>query len=404
MSKPTASTRSLLTKILSIAVMTLVMLIPLAMIKDRISERESTMDAGISEVESSWGGTQTVSGPRIAYSEDDNTAEHNMVERSLYPALVKYDSDISSQTLHRSIYDVTVYTAGFHITGSFRMGEETREVTDFRVVLDLSDLRGIQGGASLKIGGREYEFRAEGRSSIAADVINEWNESGEETVPYEIDLTVRGSELLMFKPVGGITEASMTSDCTTPSFTGDFLPAERDVRDDGFTAGWIVSQINRGDPESSTFGVRLIQPVTQYQQSSRSAKYAILIILLVFLAGLFVEFMTGREINVVQYIVIGLSLVLFYSLLLAFSEFMAFGWSYLIATVMTAGALAAYFRAILKDRSAWMLSALVALAYAVSYVLLQMETFAFLTGTLILFALLCVIMYYTRNLSDSASD
>ena len=128
-------------------------------------------------------------------------------------------------------------------------------------------------------------------------------------------------------------------------------------------------------------------------------KYGILIILLVFIAGLILELAGKRQINLIQYLVIGLSLVLFYALVLSFSEFMAFGTAYALAAAMTTLALLVYFRGILRDRSAYLLVALVALAYIVSYVLVQMETYALLSGTLILFLLLAVVMYFTRDLN-----
>ena len=193
----------------------------------------------------------------------------------------------------------------------------------------------------------------------------------------------------------------MRGDCPSPSFCGDFLPSEREVGDQGFSARWVVSKVNRDRPESTQFGVRMINGVSAYQQTTRSAKYGILIILLVFIAGLAVEWVTRKEINLVQYVVIGLSLVLFYALLLSFSEFMRFGTAYLLAAGLTVTALTGYFRGILRDRTGWLLGALVALMYLVNYVLLQMETYALLTGTLILFALLCGIMYFTRNLTRS---
>ena len=142
----------------------------------------------------------------------------------------------------------------------------------------------------------------------------------------------------------------------------------------------------------------MIQPVTQYQQTERSAKYGLLIIFLVFIAGFILELVTKKDINLLQYIVIGCSLVLFYSLLLAFSEFMAFSWSYLIAAGMTVLALGGYFLGILKDKFAYILTALVALAYGISYILLQMDTYAYLAGTIVLFVLLTVVMYFTKDL------
>jgi inner membrane protein len=222
---------------------------------------------------------------------------------------------------------------------------------------------------------------------------------GKTVLPFRLTYRVRGSSSLMVKPYGEITEVRMHSNCPDPSFTGDFLPSEREVGEEGFTARWSVSKINRGDPDDTSFGVNLLKGVTQYQQTTRSAKYGILIILLVFVAGLALELTGKKSINLVQYLVIGLSLVLFYALVLAFSEFMPFVVAYSLSALMTVGALFFYFRGILRDHSAWLLTCLVAVAYLLSYILIQMETYALIAGTLVLFALLAGVMYLTRNLN-----
>ena len=217
-------------------------------------------------------------------------------------------------------------------------------------------------------------------------------------------MKINGSESLFFRPAGNLTTVEMTSDYPNPSFTGDFLPVEREVGENGFTARWEVSQITMSSPTTGGFGVRLIEPVTQYRQSERALKYGILVIFLIFFAGFAVEMISKKPINYIQYLVIGASLVLFYALLLAFSDFLSFGLSYLIAAAMTTCALGAYFIAIVKGKWAYILTALVAIAYLVIYILLQMETFAFLAGTLLLFAILCLVMYLTRNLQNGASE
>jgi inner membrane protein len=172
---------------------------------------------------------------------------------------------------------------------------------------------------------------------------------------------------------------------------------ERNISENGFTARWQVSQITLASITSDRFGVRLVKPVTQYRQTERSIKYGLLVIFLIFIAAFAVEMISKKPISLIQYMVVGASLVLFYALLLAFSDFLSFGLSYLIAAVMTSGALGAYFGAIVKSKWAYLLTGLVAAAYAVIYILLQMETFAFLTGTLLLFAILCVVMRLTRG-------
>ena len=411
---------SLPVKILLMGIVALLMLIPLAMVKDQISEREHTAAESRDEVAASWGHAQTLSGPVLKFSYDITipdekgkpVTEHETA--TVYPRSLVYDIDLNTQTLHRSIYDIMVYGAEVAVTGDFVIPAlyGQKRLTEQEVTIGLSDLRGVEGDVDITLGDKSYAFHSGSsgytdgnRMSVRTSILKETIDldkalmDGKTVLPFRLTYRVKGSSSLMVRPYGGTTEVKMHSNCPDPSFTGDFLPSEREVTDEGFTARWSVSEINRGNPDDTLFGVNLLQGVTQYQQSMRSAKYGILIILLVFLAGLAVELLGKKKISIVQYLVIGLSLVLFYVLVLSFSEFMRFPLAYALAALMTVAALLGYFRGILRDRSAWLLTALVALAFLISYVLLQMETYAFLAGTLILFVLLTGIMYLTRNLT-----
>ena len=150
---------------------------------------------------------------------------------------------------------------------------------------------------------------------------------------------------------------------------------------------------------ASKFGVDFIVPVSQYQQTARAIKYFFLIVCLVFTGIFLVESVSGKYVNIMQYIVTGFSLCLFYLLLLSFSEYMPFGLAYLIASVLTVTSIGAYFIAILRSRIAYMFTVALALIYGFIYILLNMETGTLLAGSLALFLILCVIMYFTRNLN-----
>lgn len=403
---------SLFVKLSIVAVIALLMLIPLAMVKEQVRDRRSSAENAQREVAQSWGYAQTFAGPSLIffYDKEEKDADGKTTIRHLsetvYPKTLDYEIGVASRKLHRSIYDVMVYNADVQATGSFVIPARLANLnlTKVAVSLGISDLRGIDGNAEIKLGDAVYTF-SEGSSGMreAGTYIRENIDpkllpvDGKTEVPFSLTLKTKGSESLCVKPYGDLTSVRMHSDSPNPSFFGDFLPSEREIRDDGFSASWTVSQINRGKPDDTTFGVRLLESVTQYQKSERSLKYGILIILLVFVAGIGIELIGKKEISLVQYLLIGLSLVLFYALTLSFSEFMAFPLAYALAAAMTVGALTAYFRGILRDSKAWLLGALVAVAYVVSYVLLQMETYAFLAGTLILFAVLAVLMYLTRK-------
>ena len=418
---------SLPLKIALMGVLALLMLIPLAMIQSQIRDRQHTADESRDEVAASWGRAQTLTGPVLEFSYemdylDDQQKKTKKLESStVYPRNLSYDIDLPTQMLHRSIYDIMVYGAEVVVTGDFVIPANyaTRDLQEQNVSMGLSDLRGIDGTVEITLGETSYTFHSSSgvmgtrspfdphrdyKGSLSESIdLDKSLMDGKTVLPFKLSYRVKGSSSLLVRPYGENTEVKMRSDCPDPSFTGDFLPSEREVTKEGFTARWSVSEINRGNPDDTSFGVNLLQGVTQYQQTTRSAKYGILVILLVFIAGLAVELVGKKKIDLIQYLVIGLSLVLFYSLVLSFSEFMRFPVAYGLAALMTVGALFGYFRGILRDRSAWLLTALVALAYLVSYILLQMETYALIAGTLVLFVLLVGIMYLTTNLNNTPS-
>ena len=416
------SSISFAVKIALMGVLALLMLIPLAMVQNQIRDRQNAADSSRDEVAASWGRAQKLTGPVLKFSYDyevldkDQKKTVQTTTRTVYPRTLVYDIDTQTQTLHRSIYDIMVYGADVIVTGDFVIPANLADekLKEQLVMMGMTDLRGIEGSVDITLGEKKYSFHS---GSSKVDDYNPENSKGtlsenididkslmdgQTVLPFRLTYRVKGSSSLKVRPYGETTEVKMRSDCPDPSFVGDFLPSEREVTANGFTARWSVSEINRGDPDDTSFGVNLLQGVTQYQQTTRSAKYGILIILLVFIAGLAVELVGKKKIDIVQYLVIGLSLVLFYALVLSFSEFMRFPVAYGLAALMTVAALFGYFRGILRDRSAWLLTALVALAYLLSYILLQMETYALLAGTLVLFVLLVGIMYLTRNLNHPA--
>jgi len=391
-------------KTIFVCVIAIVMLIPLWLVKNIISEREELQESAMQDIKSSWASSQSMSGPYLQFDkvEPDSVGKQKIKINflTLYPEKLYYNVTTHTETLHRSIYDVPVYTSDLVIKGEYKLPNNLDNITMTKLYLTMSDLRGIVGNVDFRLGDKVYLFTADngknGAESIVSTVCIDQEMAGD-ILPFEIKMQLRGTEYMLFYPSGSMTEVQMRGDCLSPSFIGNFLPNERQVNDDGFTAHWIISPLNHGNSEDNQFGVKMLQSVTQYQQTTRAAKYGILIVALVFLAGFLVEMITKREISLLQYIVIGLSLVLFYMLLLSFSEFMTFWLSYLLASLMTIIALTTYFRSILKSKIAYCIGGFVALSYVASYILMQMETFAMLAGTLLLFVCLCAVMYFTSN-------
>lgn len=392
-----------------VVVISLLLLIPLVMIKAVIEDREQTKEAVTMEVANSYAKPQTISAPYlVSYVLEEKTVDKTIEpsgkqtyieDYDSYCSQVDYKADVVTDVLHRSIYDVIVYNSKIQISGKVPFTELAVIARNNEFRFKVADVKGFSNPSQLTFGGQSFELNRRLDEYVAEVVFPEDSKSGD-TVDFMITFDLKGTESLFFNPSrDGNTTLAISSSYQHPSFQGEILPNQRVVNEDGFNATWNVSSFN-----SSIFddmGVKFVDPANPYQQSMRSAKYGMLIIILVFVASLFVEFLTRKGINPIQYAVIGLSLVLFYSLLVAFSEFITFGVAYVLAALMTIGALMLYFRAILKNSSAYMLGGFVALVYALNYILLQMETYALLAGSLLLFVLLSVVMYLTANINNN---
>ena len=381
----------------------LVLQIPILLVNFLISEREELSAETEIEVSKQWAGVQDIYPPslKIPYqSKEVNSKGETLLKdavRVVEPEVAKVTGDVSVTTLHRSIYDVPVYRADLGITGHFELSDD-----DFAVYKDklymyisLGEMRGMEDNITASVNGREYQFE------LADDGLRiELDPAGfaaGSSIDYSIDIRTKGAKSLRFRPEAAAFNVDIRSDHPSPSFGGAFLPDERNVTDEGFEAQWTVTEMNTFGEYDPVFYVDLMVPVSQYQQTGRATKYSFLIILLVFAAIYLVETITRQEVNYIQYIVTGFSLCLFYLLLLSISEYLAFGWAYLIASGMTVTALGGYFIGFLRSRIAVFCTASVAVLYAFIYLLLNLETGSLLVGSLALFVILSLIMYFTRN-------
>lgn len=396
-------------KVSVVAVILLLLLIPLSMIKGVIEDREQTKNLVTMDVANSYAKPQTIFAPYlVSYVVETKTVDKKIEpsgkqtyveDYDSYCSQVDYTAGVETDILHRSIYDVIVYNSKVKISGKLPITEKSVIARDNEFRFKVTDTKGFSNPSQLTFGGQSFELSRKSEEFVAEVIFPQGAKAGD-VIDFAITFDLKGTESLFFNPSGdGNTTVAISSPYPHPSFQGAMLPNSREVNEDGFNATWSVSSFNSSSYDD--MGVKFVDPANPYQQSMRSAKYGMLIIVLVFVAGLFVEFLTRREINSIQYAVIGLSLVLFYSLLVAFSEFMTFGVAYIIAALMTTGALMFYFRAILKSRSAYVLGGFVAVVYVLNYMLLQMETYALLAGSVVLFLLLCVVMYLTANMSNN---
>lgn len=280
-------------------------------------------------------------------------------------------------------------------------------------VIGLNDLGGIEQSLELKLNDSIFPFNPGitsnqvVESGIRADIY--YDPSADLNQSFKVQMKLKGSQLLYFTPVGETTDITMHSNWASPKFNGSFLPDERDSQGDQFTAHWNVLHLNRNFPQSwmgsrfsiqeSSFGIDLLVPVDNYQKTYRSVRYAILFIGFTFLVFFFIEVMTKKQIHVIQYILVGFALVIFFTLLLSISEHLNFNLAFLISALATLLLVGGYLKSILKSlQLTSLIVGFLTLLYSFIFVIIQLEDYALLMGSIGIFLILGVLMYISRKI------
>jgi inner membrane protein len=412
-----------------IFILTLLLLIPTVMIRQLVNERQDRRDEVASEISTKWSGKQTLAGPilSIPYYEKTKDEEGNYKDVLKYvhilPDHLLIKGELFPEKRHRTIFEIVVYNSKLSFSGSFcNIKPEALNVAREKLMMDkavisfgISDLRGIEEQINFKWNNNNYNFNpGVANTDVVTSGINVpisviAPDTSQTIYNFSFDLNLKGSEALYFVPVGKITEINIASKWTTPSFDGAFLPDTSKVSEKGFTADWKVLNMNRNYPqqwkenaysvEESAFGLSLLMPMDGYQKSMRSVKYAILLISLTFMIFFFIEILNNKQLHPFQYILVGLALCIFYSLLLSFSEHMNFNFAYILAGVLTIGLIYLYTRSILKDtKLSLLIGAVLFILYGFIFTIIQLEDYALLMGSIGLFIALALIMYYSRKI------
>jgi inner membrane protein len=426
---------SITVRLITIGILILLFMTPISMVEEIIMERESTKMQAVDEVSSKWGREQTIKGlvltiPFKAYSkeyEDDTKEKFTLKETIGYahflPNELNISGDIQPEIRYRGIYEVIVYNSKVKLTGSFSSPTfdawkiDTADIMweDAFVSLGLSDLRSIQEDISVDWNGKKYNFNPGVESEdviqtgISANLRLSNAESFQSISNFSLELDFNGSSSLNFIPLGKTTKVNIVSKWQNPSFIGSFLPDTRDVNTDGFSASWNVLHLNRSYPqqfigtvvgmEESSFGVDLFMPVDEYQKSTRSVKYAIMFITLTFLVFFFIQILNAVNIHPIQYLIVGLALCIFYTLLIAVSEHISFSLSYIIASIAIISMVTFYAKSMFNKTSLTrMIFLMLTALYVYIYTIIQMEDYALLMGSVGLLVVLGSIMYLSRKI------
>ncbi|MDH4189291.1 MAG: cell envelope integrity protein CreD [Betaproteobacteria bacterium] len=425
-----------------IGALALLLLIPVAMIRDLIHERQARRNQAVGEIALGWGGRQAFAGPYLVVPYErfwteverevvDGIRKERRTERSrsslLRLPVDTMDWSIGAATGEkvRGIYRARLYTATIRAQGRitlaarFGMPDSASRYRwgTPRFVVGVSDPRGIRSLSALAFGNQKFDFAPGPGDSLFGSgmhaALSGLAASESRTVAFSFSIELAGSEALAVAPLARNTIVALRSDWPHPSFQGVFLPVQHEATRDGFVARWQVSSFAAQGAErlkaceggrecaaltAQELGVSFIEPVSVYQQLERASKYGFLFIGLMFSAFFLFELLRRLAIHPIQYLLVGLALAMFFLLLTALSEHVTFGIAYAIATLACVGLVTTYFVRALRNKAAGLtFGGALALLYGALYMLLKAEDYALLAGAGLLFALLAGVMIATRR-------
>lgn len=420
-----------------LAVMTVLalgLLVPLTWIYSIVSERSTRRDQAAAEIGTTWGAPQVVTGPILAvpFTVVRVGGPNGRGERFTHLAMrlprdLQIEGSLRTETRARGIFDVVVYHAQLKLTGRFAppvLNDIAAESVDWSratINIGVSDPRGLTERAVLKWNGANVAvtggvadvglFRSGLQAAVPAP-----NGTGAD-IPFELTLETNGTRELRFVPAAEQTTVALAANWPHPGFTGQALPAAREIGGDGFTARWTVQDFGRSYPGrwtnvqmnrdelfqaalASAFGVSLVQPVDIYQQAERAVKYAALFVVLTFLVFFLWEVFHASLLHPVQYTFVGFALCVFYLLLVSLSEHAGFDTAYVTSAAATTLLIGGYARTILRGTAAALsVAAALTALYGFLYLLLRLEDYALVAGSVGLFVVLAGVMFITRRMN-----
>ena len=450
--------KMLVLKALVIGGLTVLLLVALFMVNGVISSRQAYRDEATQSIAESYAGPQTLIGPVLVqpYTQVTENTEvtdgkskvvtsTRVANKVTFPTKFAMTGTMTPSERRHGLYKTAVYVLDARIEGAMDVPDAAVDgkVTykEPYLALELSDVRGIIGMPTVLVNGVAMPMRQGGavigaleqltpdsekdlRGSSyslapapAGTTANGWQSNLQVRLPaaepgkkahYDIDITMQiaGTQKLSIGPVGDLNDIALTSTWASPLFAGRFLPRAPEVGPKGFKATWSLSslaaatqqQIATSANDVDALNVSLLTPIDPYKLSDRATKYGILFVVLTFGGFFLFEIMRQLPIHPVQYLLVGLDLVIFFLLLISFSEHMAFGEAYLIASAASIGLLTFYLSYVLRGFTRGLgFGGMLVLLYAAVYGLLISEDNALVLGSLLLFGLLAVVMFVTRK-------
>jgi inner membrane protein len=428
--------RSMGVKLIVVCGLALLMTIPAFFVGALVEDRTQRAADVIREISSHVGGQQTFLGPTLVIPYNippQSPADHS--EHGMYlvfPARASATIKTATEQRRRSLFKVPVFQAdlkldaAFDLTGVPATAPQGAELDWSRaeIIVGVSDARGALADAILTTDGKTSTLvPAENTTNIS--IGGDQSEHIKLTLfgtrveglakpnaQFNVTSALRfsGAQRIAVLAYGKTTHLSVQGDGPSPGFDGGFLPVNRTVSSNGFTAEWSVPFIARGvraegqgdtitGLNATSLGVSFIEVADPYQSVNRSLKYALLFLGLLFLSYFVFEATTGKRVHPAQYVLVGTAQIIFYLLLLSIAERVGFDAGFLLAGAATV--------ALLSANAAWVFSsrvqgvralAIFSLLYALIYLLLRLEDNALLVGAITSFLAVAAAMYFTRRI------
>lgn len=413
-------------KAILVFIIMLVLMIPILLIDNLVYERMDRQRSVINEISNKWGSEQVVGGPLIQvpylqYFQDGKVTKSVIKYFFITPQQLDIQSDLDIEKKKRSIYEALLYQSNVSIKGHFdtkvtqtlKLNPEYIQWDKATLLLQLSDVRAVAKQPILSFNKVQKELTpitTDNKQIKNGYVASNIELGADGQFVFDIQLTIKGSEQLSFLPTAENSEISLRSTWSSPSFNGNMLPTWK-TNADGFEANWNIVSANRTFPSAffqeadinwkeNVVGMKIMDTASHYTKTDRVIKYAFLIIALTFAVFFLVETMQKLNLHPIHYILVGLSLVVFYTLLLSFSEFIGFNMAYLIATIAIASLIGMYIKGVTrKNKTALIFTAIVSILYTYVYYLIQLEDMALIFGSVALFAVIALTMYFTKHIN-----
>lgn len=405
----------------------LLMMIPTLFISSLITERETRQKEIVKEVSSKWAAAQTLSCPFLvvpySYTYQSTDGKHTVANTHLI--LLANDAAVNGKIIPeqrlRSIYKVLLYRSDIRFSGSFKVNLPADidsagiDYNNAKLCFTLTDFKGIEEEIYATLDQEKFlllpglPVEDFGKTGLSVPVkLNAGQLAA--GIPFNMQVKIKGSEQLHFTPMSASSKFNIESSWPSPSFDGEMLPNERTITDKGFSSKWSFNQANLPfatvikqntvADKRMNFGVSLVQPADQYGKTMRSVKYAILFIGLTFAFFFIIEMMQKKPFHPVQYVLVGLALVIFYTLLLSISEYIRFDSAYLVAALATILLISLYAKGHFKSwKTAGIFFSLLTCLYGFIFILIRLEDTALLVGSVGLFIVLALVMFASRRIN-----